>query len=46
LERIFDSSDVAVKAKRPIDDVEISECNIGIEENPKFVKFSSSLSRE
>jgi hypothetical protein len=46
LERIFDSNDVAVKAKRPIDDAEISECNIGTEENPKFVKLSSSLSRE
>jgi hypothetical protein len=29
-----------------INDTDISECNIGIEENPKFVKLSSSLSRE
>jgi ribonuclease HI len=46
LERIFDSNDVAVKARRPIDDADISECNIGTEKNPKFVKLSSSLSRE
>jgi hypothetical protein len=46
LERIFDSNDVAMKAKGPIDNAEIAECNIGTEENPKFVKLSSSLSRE
>jgi ribonuclease HI len=46
LERIFDSNDVAVKARRPLDDADISECNIGTEENPKFVKLSSSLSKE
>jgi hypothetical protein len=46
LERIFDNNDVAVKAKRPIDDAEISECNIGTEKDPKFVKLSSNLSRE
>jgi len=46
LERIFDTNNVAVEAKRPIDDVEIFECNIGTKENPKVVKLSSSLSRE
>jgi hypothetical protein len=46
LERIFDSNDVAVKSIRSIDDADISECNIGTKENPKFVKLSRSLSRE
>jgi ribonuclease HI len=46
LERIFDSNDVAVKAKRPDEDVDVSECNIGTEEDPKFVKLSNSLSKE
>jgi hypothetical protein len=46
LERIFDSNDVAVKAKRPIDDVDVAECNIGTDQDPKFVKLSSNLSKE
>jgi hypothetical protein len=46
LEWIFDSNDVVVKDGRPIDDVDISECNIATKKNPKFVKLSSSLSRE
>jgi hypothetical protein len=46
LERIFYSNDVAVKARRSLDDADISECNIGTEKNPKFVKLSSSLSKE
>jgi hypothetical protein len=46
LERIFDNNDVAVKAKKPVDEVDISECNIGTEEDPNHVKLSSSLSKE
>jgi ribonuclease HI len=46
LERIFDNNDVAVKAKKPVDDADISECNIGTEKEPKFVKLSSSLTKE
>jgi ribonuclease HI len=46
LERLFDGNDVAVKFKGPTEDVDVAECNIGTEEDPKFVKLSSSLSRE
>jgi ribonuclease HI len=46
LERIFDRNDVAVKGKISNDDVDVAECNIGTEQDPKFVKLSSSLSRE
>jgi len=37
---------VEVKFKGSTDDVDVSECNIGTEKDPKFVKLSSSLSRE
>jgi hypothetical protein len=43
---LFDGNDVAVKFKGPTEDVDVAECNIGTEEDPKFVKLSSSLSRE
>jgi hypothetical protein len=46
LERLFDINDVAVKVKGSTDDAEVTECNIGTEEDPKFVKLSSSLSKE
>jgi ribonuclease HI len=46
LERLFDRNDVAVKGKVSNEDVDVAECNIGTEEDPKFVKLSSSLSRE
>jgi ribonuclease HI len=46
LEILFDGNDVAVKFKGPTEDVDVAECNIGTEEDPKFVKLSSSLSRE
>jgi hypothetical protein len=46
LERIFDRNDVAVKGKISNDDVDVVECNIGTEQDPKFVKLSRSLSRE
>jgi hypothetical protein len=43
LERLFDRNDVAVKIKGSTKDVDVDECNIGTEEDPKFVKFSSGL---
>jgi hypothetical protein len=46
LERLFDRNDVAVKGKVSNKDVEVAECNIGTEKEPKFVKFSSSLTRK
>jgi hypothetical protein len=46
LERLFDRNDVAVKVKGSVDDVDVTKCNIGMEKDPKFVKLSSSLSRE
>jgi hypothetical protein len=46
LERLFDGNDVVVKGKVSIDDVDINHCNFGTEENPKYVKLSSRLSKE
>jgi hypothetical protein len=46
LERLFDRNDVAVKGKVLNEEVDVTECNIGTEKDPKFVKLSSSLSRE
>jgi hypothetical protein len=46
LEKLFDENDVAIKGKVSTIDDDINECNLGIEKDPKYVKFSSSLSRE
>jgi ribonuclease HI len=46
LERLFDGNDVAVKGRVLDEDVDTVECNIGTQEEPKFVKLSSSLTRE
>jgi hypothetical protein len=46
LEKLFDENDVAVKGKVSTNDDDINECNLGIEKDPKYVKLSSSLSRE
>jgi hypothetical protein len=46
LERLFDRNDTAVKGKASNKDVDVAECNIDTEKDPKFVKLSSSLSRE
>jgi ribonuclease HI len=46
LEILFDGNDVAVNLKGPTEDVDVAECNIGTEEDPKFVRLSSNLSRE
>jgi ribonuclease HI len=39
LERVFDENDVAVKGKVSTDDVDITECNLGTEKDPKYVKL-------
>jgi ribonuclease HI len=46
LERIFDRNDVAIKGKISDDSADATECNIGTEKEPKFIKLSSSLSKE
>jgi ribonuclease HI len=46
LEKLFDENDVEVKGKVSTKDVDITECNLGIENDPKYVKLESSLSRE
>jgi ribonuclease HI len=46
LEKIFDENDLAVKGKVSTNDVDITECNLGTEKDPKYVKLSSNLSRE
>jgi hypothetical protein len=46
LERLFDRNDVVVKVKGSTENDEVTECNLGIEEDPMYVKFSSSLSKE
>jgi hypothetical protein len=46
LEILFDRNDVAVKGKISNDDADVAECNIGTEQDPKFVKLSNNLSRE
>jgi hypothetical protein len=44
LEILFDSNDVVVKVRGSNVDVDLIECNLGIDENPKYVKLSISLS--
>jgi hypothetical protein len=46
LERLFDRNDVEVKGKVSNKDVDVAECNIGTEKDPKIFKLSTSLSRE
>jgi ribonuclease HI len=46
LEILFNGNDVAVKGKVSNEDVDAAECNIGTQEEPRFVKLSSSLTRE
>jgi hypothetical protein len=46
LERLFDGNDVALKGKVSTDDADITECNVGTEKDPKYVKLSSSLSEK
>jgi hypothetical protein len=46
LERLFDKNDVAVEVKGSTKEADVIECNLEIEEDPRFVKLSSSLSKE
>jgi ribonuclease HI len=46
LERLFYSNDVAVKVRGSNEVVDLTECNLGNNENPKYVKLSSSLSEK
>jgi ribonuclease HI len=46
LERLFDGNDVAIKGRVSGDEADTAECNIGTPEEPKFVKLSTSLTKE
>jgi hypothetical protein len=46
LERLFDINYVVVKVKGSTKNVDVTECNLGTKENPKYVKLVSSLSKE
>ena len=46
LERLFDKNDVSIKGGVSSKDADIAECNIGMQDEPKFVKLSSSLTNE
>ena len=46
LERIFDNNDVFLKPGEKEDGNNIVDCNIGIENDPKYVKISKSLTDE
>jgi hypothetical protein len=39
-------NDVVVKVKGSNEEADVTECNLGTEENTKYVKLSSSLSKE
>jgi hypothetical protein len=42
LERLFDRNDVVVKVKGSTEEADVTECNLGTEEDPRYVKLSSS----
>jgi hypothetical protein len=44
LERLFDNNDFDWKVSGSNENKNLTECNLGTEEEPKYVKFSSSLS--
>jgi hypothetical protein len=46
LEILFDRNDVALKVKGSNEESDVTKCNLGTEKNPKYVKLSSSLSKE
>jgi hypothetical protein len=46
LERLFHLNDLELKGKISNDNPDVAECNIGTEEDPKFVKLSKILSKE
>jgi hypothetical protein len=43
---LIDKNDVAVKGGISNEDADTVECNVGTQEEPRFVKLSSSLTRE
>jgi hypothetical protein len=46
LEILFDGNDVVVKGRVSDEEANTAECNIGTQEEPKFVKLSSILTKE
>jgi hypothetical protein len=46
LDILFDGNDVPVKGKVSNEDVDTIECNIGSQEEPRFIKLSGSLTSE
>jgi ribonuclease HI len=46
LERLFEKNDVDVNIKGSTENVDVTECNLGTKEDPRYVKLSSSLSKE
>ena len=46
LEELFDNNDVAKTPKVTLNEVEVKDCNIGTEQEPKIIKLSKSLSPE
>jgi ribonuclease HI len=46
LERLFNRNDVAMDVKGSNEEVNVTRCNLGTKENKKYVKLSSSLSKE
>jgi hypothetical protein len=46
LETLFDGNGVELKGKISIDDADITECNVGTERDPKYIKLSSSPSKK
>jgi hypothetical protein len=46
LKRFFDRNDVAIKVEGSTEEAGVTECNLGAEEDPKWVKLSRILSKE
>jgi hypothetical protein len=46
LEILFEINDVVIKVKGSTENVDVNECNLGIEEDPTYVKLFRSLSKE
>jgi ribonuclease HI len=45
LERLFDGNDMAVKGEVSNGEADVTKCNIGTKEDPKFIKLLSNLSK-
>jgi hypothetical protein len=45
LERLFDGNDVDVKVKCSTENVDVIECNLDTEEDPKYIKLSTACQR-